>query len=178
MTKWVIGTVVLTLMLVTTLVEKRTAESEFRGAVSDAEIGEAIRDLASQSSDHSFEVFYKNPEEATKLLIAALKPIKRGHYPNGKRPQAVWIVRALRSLTGLDFKAATRARLTDDEAHFLRENEQDEVEFFGTWMSRDSDRVAPKDAQVAIIKKWQEWYARNGHTYNYVNDRELGDWYF
>ena len=45
-------------------------------------------------------------------------------------------------------------------------------------MARDADWVAPKDAQVGIIKKWQEWYARSGHTYRYVNDRNLDDWYF
>jgi hypothetical protein len=60
-------------------------------------------------------------------------------------------------VTGLDFTASTRARLRDDEAHFLRVSSQGEVEFFATWMLRDSDWVAPKDAQVAIIKKWQEW---------------------
>jgi hypothetical protein len=57
--------------------------------VSDAEIGDAIRELPAQSWEHSLEVFYKNPEEATKLLIAELGPIKTGRYPGGTHPQAV-----------------------------------------------------------------------------------------
>jgi len=178
MLKWVSGIVLIACLFVFPRAEAQNRQTELDEAVSDAEIGEAIRDLASQSSDHSFEVFYRNPEEATKLLIGALKPARRGHYPGGTRPQAVWIVRALRSLTGLDFTATTRSRLTNDEARFLRLNARDEVEFFGTWMSRDSDWVTRKGAQVAIIKRWEEWYARSGHTHGYVNDRKLDDWYF
>jgi hypothetical protein len=176
--KWAGGILLLSLMFVSPPTQGQDGQRERREAVSDAEIGDAIEELTSESLRHSLEVFYKNPQEATKLLITDLRPIKRGRYPGGDHPQAVWIVRALRSLTGLDFTAVTRARLTDDEAHFLRVSSKGEVEFFGTWMSRDSDWVAPKDAQVAIVKKWQEWYARSGHTYRYVNDRDLGDWYF
>jgi hypothetical protein len=178
MVKWAIAVGLLTFVSGFPLVASQTGQTGLHETVSDAEIGDAIRKLPTQSWDHSLEVFYTNPEEATKLLIAELRPIKRDRYPGGEHPKAVWVVRALRSLTGLDFTAVTRARLTDDEAHFLRVSSRGEVEFFGTWMSRDSDWVAPKDAQVAIIKKWQEWYARNGHTYAYVNDRGLGDWYF
>jgi hypothetical protein len=179
MVKYVIALAVLSLVVVTAQVQRQTAQTELKQkGASDAEIDDAIRELPTQSWEHSLEVFYKNPGEATKLLIAELEPIKRSRYPGGTHPQAVWIVRALRSLTGLDFTATTRARLSDDEAHFLRVSRRGEVEFFGTWMSRDSDWVAPMDAQVAIIKKWREWYARSGHTYSYMNDRDLDDWYF
>jgi hypothetical protein len=146
--------------------------------VSDAEIHAAIKELSSDSSDHSFEVLYKNPQEATKILIAELKPTARGHYLSGKHPQVVWIIRALRSLTGLDFTAPTTAHLTDDEAHFLESNAQGKVEFFGTWMSRDSIWVAPEDAQIAIIKEWREWFALRGQNHTYVNDRNYDHWYF
>jgi hypothetical protein len=87
-------------------------------------------------------------------------------------------VRALRSLTGLDFRAGTNAKLTAEESHFLDMNARGEVEFFGTWMFRDSVWVAPGDAQVQIIKKWQEWFAAHGRTHKYVNDRDFDHWYF
>jgi hypothetical protein len=45
-------------------------------------------------------------------------------------------------------------------------------------MSRDSVWAAPKDAQIAIIKKWQEWFAAHGHTHTYVNDTNYDHWYF
>jgi len=176
--KWIGGLLVLVFVFVSPRANEHNGRTEQKEPVSDAEIRDAIGRLSSDSLARSLEVFYKNPQEATKLLIAELRPIKRGRYPGGTHPQAVWIVRALRSLTGLDFKATTHARLNDDEAHFLRASAEGEVEFFGTWMSRDADWVAPKDAQVGIIKKWQEWYARSGHTYRYVNDRNLDDWYF
>ena len=45
-------------------------------------------------------------------------------------------------------------------------------------MSRDSTWVAPKDAQVAIIKQWKDWFSQHGHSYKYVNDKNFDDWYF
>src|SRR5271169_4322128 len=128
MTKWVIAIVMSTLVMMPPQVARQIAQVELNEVVSDAEIGAAIRALDSQSLKHSLEVFYKNPEEATRLLIAELKPTKRGRYPGGTHPQAIWIIRALRSLTGLDFRAPTQARLSDDEAHFLRASAEGEVE--------------------------------------------------
>jgi hypothetical protein len=150
--------------------------------VSDASIVAAIKQLPSTSDSESpsihFQTFYRSPERSTELLIAALKPTARRNYLSGQHPQAVWIVRALRSLTGLDFRATTTAELSSDEAHFLDLNAQHQVRFFGTWMSRDSTWVAPKDAQVAIIKQWQDWFSQHGHSYKYVNDRNFDNWYF
>lgn len=134
----------------------------------DAEIRAAVAALNSQSAKNSFDLFYTNPQEAT----------KRGHYLTGEHPRAVWIVRALRSLTGLDFRARTKAPPTADETHFLGLNAKGKVEFFGTWMSRDSAWVAPKDAQIQIIKQWKEWFAQRGRGCRYVNDRNFDDWYF
>lgn len=151
-------------------------------SVSDSAIVAAIQKLTSTSDseapDTQFQVFYKSPERSTELLIAALKPTLRGEYLTGQHPQAVWIVRALRSLSGLDFRATTAARLSSDEAHFLAMNAKHQVRFFGTWMSRDRTWVAPKDAQIAIIKQWQDWFRQRGHNYRYVNDMNFDNWYF
>lgn len=151
-----------------------------RAKAGDAEIRAAIADLGSRSLSRSFEVFYSNPQESTRILIGELKATKRGHYLTGQHPHAVWIVRALRSLTGLDFQARTEEDLSADESHFLALNakRKGELEFFGTWMSRDSVWVAPKDAQLEIIREWKEWYARYGRSYKYVNDHNVDDWYF
>jgi hypothetical protein len=153
-----------------------------QSSVSDADIRAAIGKLASTSDSESpnthFQVLYKNPERSTELLIAALKPAPRGKYLSGHHPQAVWIVRALRSLTGLDFRATTAAELSRDEAHFLDLNAQQQVLFFGTWMSRDSVWVAPKDAQIVIIKQWRDWFLQHGHNHKYVNDTNFDHWYF
>jgi hypothetical protein len=153
-----------------------------QSSVPDADIRAAIGKLTSTSDSESpntdFQILYKKPERSTELLIAALKPTARGKYLNGHHPRAVWIVRALRSLTGLDFRATTAAELTSDEAHFLDLNAQHQVLFFGTWMSRDSVWVAPKDAQIVIIKQWQDWFLRHGHNHKYVNDTNFDHWYF
>jgi hypothetical protein len=35
------------------------------------------------------------------------------------------------------------------------------------WPSRGSDSIAPMDAQKEIIRKWQDWFAREGLTFDY-----------
>jgi len=147
---------------------------------SDSEIQAAIGRLGEGDKGFSeFETLYQNPRRSAELLIRALQPARRGQYAGGKHPQVVWNIRALRSLTGLNFRGATRADLTEDEAHFLDRNPKTaEVQFFGTWMSRDRCWVAPLDAQSAIIRKWRQWFAKNGQTFTYVNDRDFDKWYF
>jgi len=148
---------------------------------SDAEIKAAIARLGEGTDEKGFvkfEILYKNPRRSTELLISSLKPVPRGQYQSGKHPQVVWNIRALRSLTGLDFRAATKSKLDDDESHFLARNAKEEVHFFGTWMSRDRVWVAPLDAQTAIIGEWREWFEKDGQTFAYVNDLNFDNWYF
>ncbi|MFZ3342636.1 MAG: hypothetical protein WA213_17260 [Terriglobales bacterium] len=149
---------------------------------SDAEIRAAIAKLGENTDEKGFtqfEILYENPRRSTELLVATLKPVRRGQYVSGRHPQVVWNIRALRSLTGLDFRAPTHADLTADEAHFLDHNPKtEEVQFFGTWMSRDRVWVAPLDAQTTIIKKWRTWFREHGQLFTYVNDRNFDDWYF
>jgi len=149
---------------------------------SDVEIGAAIARLGESTDEKGFtrfEILYKSPRRSTELLISTLKPVRRGQYMGGKHPQVVWSIRALRSLTGLDFRGSTHADLTEDEAHFLDHNPKtDEVEFFGTWMSRDRVWVAPVDAQTTIIRKWRKWFKEHGETFSYVDDRNFDHWYF
>ena len=89
---------------------------------SDAEIKAAMAKLYDGKDDSGFaplEILYKNPRRSAEILIASLKPVRRGQYVGGNHPQVVWNIRALRSLTGIDFRAHTHADLTEDEAHFL-----------------------------------------------------------
>ena len=112
----------------------------------------------------------------TQLLISSLKPVRRRQYVSGQYPQVVWNIRALRSLTGLDF---TPLRKQEEEAHFLgHDANTDTVHFFGTWMSRDRVWVAPRDAQTAIIRKWREWLTQHGKDFEYVNDPVADHWCF
>ena len=149
---------------------------------SDSEIEAAIAKLGENTDAKGFtqfETLYQNPHRAAELLVAALKPIRRGQYVSGKHPQVVWSIRALRSLTGLDFRGTTKADLAEDESHFLdHDPKTDEVRFFGTWMSRDRCWVAPVDAQTIIIEKWRKWLREHGESFTYVANRNFDNWYF
>jgi hypothetical protein len=150
-------------------------------SANDGQIKAAIAKLSDNTDKKGFvkfDVLYKNPRRSAELLVASLKPIPRGQYLTGKHPQVVWNIRALRSITGLNFRAKTKHDLAEDEAHFLDENDKGEVLFFGTWMSRDRVWVAPMDAQFAIINKWRNWLKNGGKTFVPVNDRNFDHWYF
>ena len=122
--------------------------------------------------DSVLAVLYRHPALAAEVLVARLEPVAPGKH--SETPRVVWYIRALRSLTGLDFKASTKARLTDDEKKHWGAS----APFF-TWdLGWDETWVAPKDAQVAIIHKWRAWFAREGKTFHYVNDRDHEHWYF
>ena len=128
----------------------------------------------------SFEPFYRSPQRATDLLIRALHPIRAGKYSTRHHLQVVWCIRALRSLTGLDFSARTQHRITEDDADSLPfPDSSGLVPFFvlGS-MGWDYVLVAPPDAQEQIITKWQRWYQRAGISFRYVNDRHDNHWYF
>ena len=143
---------------------------------SDAEIKVAIAHLNNDSLESSLQLFYSNPYRSTELLIATLEPTARGNFH--EHPRVVWAIRALRSLTGLDFQATTKATLTRDERNFFDPDTAGQIPFFGVWMSRDRVWVAPQDAQIAIIKKWRVWFVKHGSNYKFVDDPVAAHWYF
>jgi|SRR5437667_2389577 len=150
-------------------------------------VQERIKSLGA-GDPNDFEPLYQYPVSATRFLVAELHVIKRGSYRtseaegfgpiNHEAAHVIWCIRALRSLTGLNFKATTNAQLDEKEGHFLGYANNREVSFFGTWMSRDLSFVAPEDAQQKIIAKWKSWFTEHGTTYKYVNERNIDKWYF
>jgi len=150
-------------------------------------VQERIKNLGAGGTN-DFEPLYKDPVSATRMLIEELHVIKRGRYRTSEdegfgpihyeAAHVIWCIRALRSLTGLEFKASTNAKLDEMEAHFLGYGDNHEVSYFGTWMSRDLSFVAPEDAQQKIITKWRSWFTKHGKTHEYVNQRSIDKWYF
>ena len=142
------------------------------------QLREAIQQLGKHATLELIEMFWAKPEEAARLLIDELKPVKRGSYHSGEHPHTVVCIRALRFLTSLDFRAPTRKNLTAKERNFLDPEGLGKVRFFGTWMSRDSVFVAPVDAQETIIEQWRTWFAKEGRGYKYVKNQSITSWYF
>jgi hypothetical protein len=172
MNKLLVPTVGLALLILFPVVSYGQAESR----EVDALIVNTIRHLGERDVKQDFEVFSRHPARSAELLINQLRPARRGKYRN--HPKVVRQIRALRFLTGLDFKARTIQPLTDDEKQFLEQDDVGRVKFFGTWMSRDVVFVGPRDAQRRIIKQWKDWFMKNGKTHKYSNDTSLDDWYF
>ena len=151
-------------------------DAQTEGKETDSLIASTIRNIGGADYEQDLKTFAQHPARATELLIKSLRPVRRGKYR--KHPDVIWYIRALRFLTKLDFKARTNGRLNEDEKNFLVYDEQRRVKFFGTWMSRDIAFVAPKDAQINIIRQWRDWFTTNGKTHNYASATPLDDWYF
>ena len=95
---------------------------------------------------------------------------------------SVWAVRALRYLTGKDFRAPTTHVFGRDEDERTREQllkkEHETVTFFATWMSRDSVYIAPADAQRTIIEAWRRWFFEQDENWKPIPGPSIDDWYF
>jgi|SRR5436853_2676970 len=160
----------------------------FDNSEAQANLKEAVKSLGAMSTTNDFDPLYSDPITATSILIKELRVIHRGQYRTSegegfgpidyKAAHVIWCIRALRALTGLNFRAPTKTKLDEMEAHFLGHKDSGEVSFFGTWMSRELSFDAPEDAQKAIIEKWRRWFDDNGKTHSYVNSRRFDDWYY
>jgi hypothetical protein len=156
---------------------------------SDGEAENVIKKLGPQTMPEDLNALANNPIEFAGLLINELaivpenKILAGDQSANKKAMHIIWCIRALRSMTGLDFTAPTGNRFSkrvDEQTRndLLKRPASDDVRFFAVWMSRDSIYVAPADAQEKIIKRWKEWYARNGQSHRYTTNSPLSDWYF
>src|SRR5262245_17690532 len=67
----------------------------------------------------NFEALYRNPSRAVELLIGSLRTSPSGKYGREHHPPTVWSIRALSSLTGLEFTAKSRRRITYDDMDSL-----------------------------------------------------------
>jgi hypothetical protein len=161
----------------------------------DPLLQETVRNLGKQTKDvpQEFEKLQKDPHEAVALLVMELHPIvRKTYYPDHRTADSEHIIcclRALHYLTGITFSAKTNLKLNDDEKQFLDfktqmhdANPDHKIHFFGVWMSRDAEFVAPTDAQRSIIDQWKKWQHNSGGTFQYIPTRKpadaMADWYW
>ncbi len=126
----------------------------------------------------NFEPFYRSPARAAELLIQSLKPVAEGNYWQQHQPAVAWRIRALRSLTGLDFRSHTHRKITEDDS-LPQPDCTGQIPFFElASMGWDRIVVAPVDVQEHIIALWRSWFEHYGRTFKYVNERREVAWYF
>ena len=105
----------------------------------------------------AWELFRANPQRTVDLILPTLQPVKRDLYLGA--PNRVWRVRVLQRLTGLEYRAVTRARLTEDERKYLEADSVRVVRFAGENRDLGMTWTAPAEAQKAIIARWRAWWA-------------------
>jgi len=161
----------------------------------DPQLQQTVKWLGLESRDagQDFEKLRSNPHVAASLLVAQLHPIlRKAYYPDHRTKDSQHVIcclRALRYLTGITFSAKTNEKLSDDEKQFLDfktemhdTNPEHKLHFFGVWMSRDAEFVAPEDTQKRIIDQWRKWQHDFGGTFQYSPTKKpsdaMDDWYW
>jgi hypothetical protein len=104
-----------------------------------------------------------------------------------KEPSAshvVWVIAALRYITGLDFYGQTSksalSRYSARAQLFLRQfAPPGETKFFGSWMSHGTLYFAPATAQRQIIREWK-YYAAAGNcpSSTWPRHKKADSWFF
>ncbi len=150
----------------------------------------------------------EHPRQAVKLLVRELHtvPLRAIHDPESEEGivqqslHVVWCLRALTYLTGREFKARTTEQIiithdsisidSDEELESLDQvvqlygryptNSQTKVPipFCREWMTHRKVLFAPVDAQVKIIKAWNQWQKRNGDTFRPAKGVNRKKWLF
>ncbi|MBI5169039.1 MAG: hypothetical protein HZA61_06100 [Candidatus Eisenbacteria bacterium] len=104
----------------------------------------------------AWKVFEAHPRRTVVLLMPTLRSIPHGLSLGA--PNMVWRVRVLQRLTGLTFRARTRARLGEEEKKWLAPDSTGAVPFAGENAARGMTWVAPRDAQRDILDQWRRWW--------------------
>ena len=104
----------------------------------------------------AWELFREHPQRTVDLIVPTLKPVKRDLYLGA--PNMVWRVRVLQRITGLEFRAPVRARLTPDEQKYLAPDSSRRVRFAGENRDLGMTWTAPVQTQKAILALWRAWW--------------------
>jgi hypothetical protein len=132
----------------------------------------------------------KKPSVAVGCLIKELHTVNEVKMLSGEleKPEhketdrVVWCIRALRYITGKDFRGKTTHQFRKDEEErkywVTLESPKGRLRFFCVHMAVNSTYFAPKDAQQSIIDQWKKWYRREGEKASYNPVLEFNDWYF
>jgi hypothetical protein len=151
-----------------------------------AKIALTVKNLGPSTKPEDLAPLRANPLKATELLIQQIalvcetKILAENQKSHPAEMRVIWSIRALRYLSGLNFAARTKHRFHDkkaDRAQFLGLTAENEVVFFGTWMSRDSIYLAPRDAQLEIIEKWKKWATSEAKNHKFVTPKDITEWY-
>lgn len=163
-------------------------------ACTEAELPGAVKNMGLWANGNDWRqampCLGEHGQLAASLLLNELHPVAEtditlgeGETTHKASMHVIWCLRGLRYLTGLNFMAGSAAeirkqKMPEDREYWILFQSGDYVRFYGTWMSRDWTFIAPKDVQVAIIKKWKDWYTANGATYAYRTNSNFDDWFF
>ncbi len=146
-----------------------------------------VKELGGSQNDFKIiKCLAQSAYNSTGLLINELRPIQESKIPNKIKnslethPEAAHVLMCLCGLRyitgGLDFKAVSRYKFKASEeyrrGHLLTFDDNgipinQNLKFFGYWMSQGTYYIAPQDAQMKIIQKWKDWHSKITSNYKF-----------
>jgi hypothetical protein len=154
----------------------------------------AYQDNTRDENEAALEAVLKNPGEGAKKLLGALHPIEETKL-NGpdntekdyaREKASLKVIHALQMLCvitgGKTFTSPSEyafpkpAPGTDSSPwksseeyreYWLTRDGRDKMPFFAQWPSRGVYYIAPIEVQEAVILQWNEWFEKEGASYNY-----------
>ena len=150
-----------------------TEPHAFLGACGD--LPASIKKLGMESDpSKTIEQLHPCGHKAVPLLVHELR-IVHPEIVNAEWWHAVWVERALRSITGQYFRFTSNEKFGGTR-EFRRLCEK--TGFVTEWMSHGQVYIAPRDVQTKVIHAWRKWLRVNDNFFQVKKFEPYGEWFF
>ena len=124
---------------------------------------EMIKDLGRASdSNRLVAALHLKPRESVRRLVSELNVIHPEPF-SARAAHMAWTLNALYSITRKEFSFKTAGPFPPRWADWWPAGEP--LPYYGTWMSRGRDVIAPRDVQEKVVQAWVNWVRRTGTTF-------------
>jgi hypothetical protein len=104
------------------------------------------------------------PRAAVRRLVAELKVVAPDRNDDDDARHVIWCIRALRLITGHDFRFDTATPLSANQCR-LYGTCYGQIPFFIESTASAPMTVAPADVQQKIVAAWKIWFVEHGGTF-------------
>jgi hypothetical protein len=137
-------------------------------APSPVELLDLVRRLGGASDPDpvvsgSFWRLLAAPRQAARELVGELKVVSPDRIDDDAQ-HVIWCVRALRAITGQDFRFKSATPLTANQCRDFRTC-FGEMPFFSELTVSSETMVAPANVQKKVIVAWELWLLESGDTF-------------
>jgi hypothetical protein len=136
----------------------------------------SIKRLGSEKNpSRTVQDLHQCGREAVRLLALELRVVDPEVFDE-QWDHAVWVERALRSITGEYFEFVSAEELPTELGKFR--GQADPLGYTMEWMSHARIFIAPRDVQSRVIAARDAWIKNNGTTFDVQQFEPYGKWFW